>query len=267
LKWSFRTGGGVRLSPAVAADGKIIWLAVESSPAIAADGTIYVGSTDGKLYAFWEDNGGPADSPWPIFGQNPQRTGRHKEKEEAVRPDKEEKVDRLIQELRDEDRGVRLRAAWALGKIGKPAVEPLIAALKDEDSDVRESAATALWKIGDPRAVTPLITALGDEDERVRRNAAEALGRIGDPRAVEPLIAALRDEDSDVRESAALALGKTRDPRAVKPLIAALRDEDRDVRESAAWALEEITGKYFGEDVARWQKWWEENKEAFLKER
>ncbi len=74
LKWSFTTGGVVRSSPAIGADGTIYagsndgrvyamnpdgtekwsfgtggW--VTSSPAIGSDGTIYVGSRDGRLYA------------------------------------------------------------------------------------------------------------------------------------------------------------------------------------------------------------------------
>jgi outer membrane protein assembly factor BamB len=60
LKWQFETGG---------------W--VESSPAIGSDGTLYVGSSgDGKVYAIKTSSTGPADSPWPMFGQNAQRTGR-----------------------------------------------------------------------------------------------------------------------------------------------------------------------------------------------
>ena len=101
LKWSFRTERQVR-SPSIAADGTIYmggghgiyainpdgnlkWSfesgdEVHSSPAIALDGTILVELESRRLYAFWEDNGGPADSPWPMFGQNPQRTGRQRER-------------------------------------------------------------------------------------------------------------------------------------------------------------------------------------------
>ena len=51
-------------------------LSVMSSPAIGSDGTVYVGSTDNKLYAIKTDSKGPAKSPWPMFRQNAQRTGR-----------------------------------------------------------------------------------------------------------------------------------------------------------------------------------------------
>ena len=72
-------------------------------------------------------------------------------------------VDRLIQQLRDEDRDVRLTAVMVLGMIRDPrAVEPLIAALGDKDWRVRAGAAKALRKIRDPRAVEPLIAALGE---------------------------------------------------------------------------------------------------------
>ena len=50
--------------------------AVNSSPAIGSDGTVYVGSDDNKLYAIKTDSKGPAKSPWPMRGQNAQRTGR-----------------------------------------------------------------------------------------------------------------------------------------------------------------------------------------------
>ena len=49
---------------------------VDSSPAIGSDGTVYVGLNDTKLYAIKTDSKGPAKSPWPMFGQNAQRTGR-----------------------------------------------------------------------------------------------------------------------------------------------------------------------------------------------
>ena len=89
-----------------------------------------------------------------------------------------DEVDKLINQLKDEDGYVRRSAAEALVKIGKPAVEPLITALKDKSYNVRRPAAEVLGMIGDSRAVEPLITALKDENEHVREYAAEALNRI-----------------------------------------------------------------------------------------
>ena len=98
--WEFRTGGIVYSSPAIDSDGTVyvgsggkklcaingktggkLWEFetggfVESSPAIGSDGTVYVGSNDKKLYAIKPDSRGLAKSPWPMRGQNPQRTGR-----------------------------------------------------------------------------------------------------------------------------------------------------------------------------------------------
>ena len=47
-----------------------------SSPAIGSDGTVYVGSSDKKLYAVRSDSKGLAKSSWPMRGQNAQLTGR-----------------------------------------------------------------------------------------------------------------------------------------------------------------------------------------------
>jgi len=77
-KWAFETGGSVFSSPAIGSDGTIYvgssdnklyavnpdgtqkWAfatgySVDSTPAIASDGTIYVGSADNKLYAINSD--------------------------------------------------------------------------------------------------------------------------------------------------------------------------------------------------------------------
>ena len=54
---------------------------VTSSPAIGSGDTVYVGSWDKKLYAIKTDSKGPAKSPWPMFGQNAQRTSRASRKE------------------------------------------------------------------------------------------------------------------------------------------------------------------------------------------
>mgnify|MGYP001959616909 CR=1 FL=1 len=99
-KWEFETGDGVESSPAIGSDGTVYigsndnkiyaldgatgdkkWEfvtggSVSSSPVIGSDGTVYVGSKDKKLYAIKTDSKGPAKSPWPMFGQNAQRTGR-----------------------------------------------------------------------------------------------------------------------------------------------------------------------------------------------
>ena len=100
--WEFRTGGIVYSSPAIGSDGTVyvgswdnklyaingksgvkLWEFetggdVRSSPAIGSDGTVYVGSDDNKLYAIKTNSKGLAKSPWPMFRQNAQRTGRAK---------------------------------------------------------------------------------------------------------------------------------------------------------------------------------------------
>ena len=97
-KWVFKTGGSVWSSPAIGNDGTIYfgstdkkiyainpdggeeWTfetagAVLFSPVIGNNGTIYIGSGR-TFYAIKTSSTGPANSPWPMYGQNAQRTGR-----------------------------------------------------------------------------------------------------------------------------------------------------------------------------------------------
>ena len=49
---------------------------VFSCPTIGQDGTLYVGSDDHTIYALFTDSKGPAQSPWPMRGQNSMHTSR-----------------------------------------------------------------------------------------------------------------------------------------------------------------------------------------------
>ena len=93
--------------------------------------------------------------------------------------EKQQYLNVIIPKLKDANKSVRGRAAWALGELGDArAVEPLMEALKDESENVRSGAAWALEKIGDTRAVEPLMEVLKDESENVRWGAADALIKI-----------------------------------------------------------------------------------------
>jgi HEAT repeat protein len=170
-------------------------------------------------------------------------------------------VETLIGVLSDDYQVLCRFASEALGKIGKPAVEPLIKALEGDNVYVRIYAAATLGEIGDKRAVEPLIKALGDDDCWVRENAVwaldgwkwkpemdehrvvyllakhdwDALVKWGE-RAVEPLIKAHRDG----YWKAVCALGNIGDTRAVELLIKALGDDVQLVRSHAARALGRI---------------------------
>jgi HEAT repeat protein len=128
--------------------------------------------------------------------------------------DQEQKVERLIKELQDQD--VRVHAAWALGSIGLvDAVPDLIKLLRDQDAGgfVRAIAAWALGSIGSADAVPALTQAL--QDPEVRGDATEALVQIGKD-AVPALVQALQDQNEYVRLHAAWALGEMGTPEALK---------------------------------------------------
>ena len=117
----------------------------------------------------------------------------------------------LIKALRDVAFDVRLNAAFALGRIGEPAIESLIEALEDGNGLDREAAVEALKAMntlsntGDARVVQPLIKLLEDKNRAARQGAAKVLGMIGDVRAVEPLGKVLSHDDTGYYAAEALA--------------------------------------------------------------
>ncbi len=111
------------------------------------------------------------------------------------------------------------------------AVPGLLRALYSQDVYVRIVAAEALGKIGRPEALQRLFETLNDPRPDVRRRVVRALERIGtEPRAraaahvVHGLARGLRDPDAAVRWAAEMALHHLNTPAAREALRAHRRD-------------------------------------------
>jgi HEAT repeat protein len=126
----------------------------------------------------------------------------------------------LAEALRDENAGVRKRAARMLGRsvTGSRAVDWLRMGLADTDPGVRMESVRGLQR---QRASQPLLMALSHEDADLRREAALALGRIGNAGAeiVGPLIERVRDHDPGVGRAALASLCRIGDIGACEPLL------------------------------------------------
>jgi HEAT repeat protein len=141
---------------------------------------------------------------------------------------------------------VRVRAAWALGVIGAPALPAVTALAEGSDPQLRVEAIRILGVIGEGRALNQLFLALTDPSEKVAQRAAIALGRIGDPRAYHPLLTATHHPSPDVRYAACNALAFLHAVEALD-VLRTLAEEDRSftswgapVAEAARLAAEEI---------------------------
>ena len=142
------------------------------------------------------------------------------------------------------DQKVRDQAAWALGRIGAPAVALLVEALRDESEKVRASAMHALATVGPEAAVAqPVVCTLtGDEDAKVRELALTAL-RTTDypPEKLVPLpIDRLGDADANVRAAARTSLVRLEPATVVAPLEAVVKSESALAIRSAAAVLSRI---------------------------
>jgi phycocyanobilin lyase subunit alpha len=113
-------------------------------------------------------------------------------------------IEQAIQNLQGEDIGLRMYAAWWIGRfrVDDPAaIDVLIAALQDDDDrtevggyPLRRNAARALGKLGDRRAVPALIEALSCSDFYVREAAAQGLEGLGDPQGIPTLLLLLQNQ-------------------------------------------------------------------------
>ena len=85
-------------------------------------------------------------------------------------------------------RRVRADVIEALVRHGDRVVDRLIEQLRADDRDIRHAAIVALGRVGSPRA-TPALVAMLERDDELLVAIAGALARIGDNAAFEPLLA------------------------------------------------------------------------------
>ena len=73
-------------------------------------------------------------------------------------------VDRLIEQLQDDDRDIRHAAIVAIGRVGSPGATPALLAMLEPDNELLVAIAGALARIGDKAAFEPLLGLLGHPD-------------------------------------------------------------------------------------------------------
>lgn len=138
-------------------------------------------------------------------------------------------VDCLIGVLEKGDSKAALKAAMALGNLGETkAIDPLIHKLSAKDKYMATMAAYALAKIGEP-AVPALLEATKDKRASVRKYATHALGQIGGD-VYEVLSRLSRDEDPAVRYRAILAMQIQKDERSLSDAVLAMKDRYKKVK-------------------------------------
>lgn len=113
-------------------------------------------------------------------------------------------VEQAIANLQGEDLGLRVYAAWWLGRFRvkvPEAIDVLIAALEDEEDrtnaggyPLRRNAARALGKLSDCRAVPALVRTIECSDFYVREAAAQSLEMLGDRACIPRLVELLNDQ-------------------------------------------------------------------------
>lgn len=176
----------------------------------------------------------------------------------------------LIDALKQEDQGIRKRAAAALRAIGAKEAVPAIrvALINEQDSDVRSILASALDTLSDKNEtsltannepseslvqINKLIAMLDSDDPEQIMHAAQQLGEIGDQIAVEPLVIVFNDMKSSmqVKLSVAEALLKLEGAPVEVALLAALRHNDWHIRRNGAAILGQLKAEWSVEPLTQ----------------
>ena len=150
-------------------------------------------------------------------------------------------ADTIVRALDDDDDGVRLTAARALGRRREPStLHALLGAAGDRADPVWQAAASAIEDIDGSAGA--IAEGLDDTDPAVRLGSARVLTRVRLPEADPALLAAATDEDPDVRLWALAALTTVQGPELRAIVTAALDDPSGDVRRVAIRALPDAIG-------------------------
>jgi len=146
----------------------------------------------------------------------------------------------VSQLLRDENPNVRIAAAYAMYKLGRPEYfQVLRNALANKDNTVRANAAMLIGKTADKKASKLLYAALAmrDSGDKVRFQAVESIATLKDENITPKIWAMLINVYPDVRVIAIRAMGALGTTKAHGAIIGMLDDDIIEVRLAAAEQL------------------------------
>lgn len=201
-------------------------------------------------------------------------------------------IEAMSAKLEDEKPEIRMAAAYDLGKLGDGAAVPkLVKSLKDDDPDVAGVAAKSIVKLADKQKpdMKEIIKLLKDQRPYVREQAVFIIGKIGNPLVYQVVMEnAKRETNARVMLVTARMLvnaeGKkalpvlrellakseeTHSPTAIQCiksmssfgepaapyLVDSLASTNDNVKRAAIAALKNISGRDYGDDTAKWEKW------------
>jgi HEAT repeat protein len=140
--------------------------------------------------------------------------------------------------LKDPSPEVRLSAARALEALeAAQSLEEVLATLKQGDRGAKIGAIYALGRIGGQRVLAPLFYCAGRSEEDIRCAAVKVLGELARPEAIPTLLEKLQDPSRAVRAYAIEALSRYRDPSLARHLVPFLEENDGLLEAEAALAL------------------------------
>ncbi len=151
-----------------------------------------------------------------------------------------ERVERLLEMLRDSSPLVRFAAKDALLRIGRPATEPLAELLASAPAAGAEDALDIATGLAGPAFLAPALALATSDRAAVRARAARLLGAVGGANATEALTRLLEDPETQPRAAAAESLGRLGHWPASGALAGRLGDPDWSVRRAAALALRDL---------------------------
>jgi len=148
--------------------------------------------------------------------------------------------------------------------IEDPRADELLSSyLKHPDLKLRMQIISWMDRHKDPRVVEPLIELACCDDVEIRKEALQCLLSIEGLQTADIFLPLLHDPQPGIRQIARWGVAANKDTRAIDMLIAELATaEDYLTRMKISITLEDITGRHYGENASRWQRWREKQQKA-----
>jgi len=166
---------------------------------------------------------------------------------------------------KEPDAETRVGTIYALGALADPRTVPALKkALRDRDLKVVKAALEGLSQLQAPDVADSLLQGLTDSEEVVRVNSASVLSGFPGRRTADALMEVVRKDPSEkVRLAALSSAAYAGGAYAFEFILGVLKSREAggEMKSRAASALQSLTNQDFGQDAARWARWYQQNRE------